>query len=1047
MPLRRTDTQRRLAVRGPHYWWRLLTGSTGIVLPLVMALASPAFPQTMLSVRPGRESVEIVDEGRGVSVATIHAPEAAIVQSATNSEFAGLTASEYRAPETSGKPGAALRLLGADRKGTALVTRWGRDPRFVIELACAPETRAGSVRVRLAGVWTGERMPHKGTGVEVHVRIPVDLEGTRVTGAVSFPAQDIHCLPTDFRVRQKGWSAHWGCTGFRFQESDKTLYFPAGAFKTKDRDHFLVTYFEPRTAFTLSARGERLSISRKLYLLPETGFRDESMDLHDGLEAAYHDIYLASVKNVTWDVLYWDYVLASFPEYTEPARFKLQNINQCGPAYPLNEGWVKRIYSYGNRMVHVGAFSGIDMTEEWLTKKGWLDASIPHGLGLHTSIAANRFAHDPVKEAQHGIHDGQEPEFLWENVKDAVIFDPDGKPRPSWSGMQVNMSPEFSYGRRVIEKAKDRVLKYNHSGFYMDYYADGNGVDSHHRYAQYPFYPIVVADSWFLKELSDWLHANGKYLHLNGPAPTLMNASRFYDLLSIDAKWDTMIQWKLQAVHKPFIAYGGTVSPPSEYAFTTHGWLQWGCRALFFGGAVPAWSWHPTGADALTNNLFYLLDIEVGQPFFARNALVNSRIGTSAICGGDLVKNTWSLFRHLEGAVYAVVMNTGKKPIDVHVPLSSSRTGLKEDKVYALIDWDLWRGGNVIARNMPVAEIRDQGWRVELEPDEIRVLCIEPERNPLVLGYFADLNLPEVPVLRGSSDSVLQAAIHKEPPRYEPHPRFVMKGVEGVQFEVRFGYTDKSKPSRVVVQGAEEYATKMAEGTLRIWGRLSEDLTVTFGAAGRGSLKLVEGEVQRRSDAFEDAEVVYDSTSDPSFEKWSLETEADWTGEDGVLVRGAPLDEKGPPTREQFATALLDVDLSGDYEITYRSRRTSIDRVTYLAKVRTVIGKIGEELLVLREQDGVKGFRDTLPALYQGDTELLRGLDTSTHPNPYTKHERSYDWRVRKMASDIEFAVSYDGGLTFELLLNWQAPAEFVPKFGIRTRYTALRLEAVRVRK
>ena len=137
-------------------------------------------------------------------------------------------------------------------------------------------------------------------------------------------------------------------------------------------------------------------------------------------------------------------------------------------------------------------------------------------------------------------------------------------------------------------------------------------------------------------------------------------------------------------------------------------------------------------------------------------------------------------------------------------------------------------------------------------------------------------------------------------------------------------------------------------------------------------------------DAFEDADIVYDFTGDPSFEKWTFATEADWSIEDGALVRGAPLDEKGPPTRDQFATAILDVDLSGDYEITDRTTRTSIDQVTYLAKVRS---------------------------------------------------------------TDIHFAISYDGGLTFESLLEWEAQEGFVPRFGITARYTALRVEAVTVRK
>ena len=53
------------------------------------------------------------------------------------------------------------------------------------------------------------------------------------------------------------------------------------------------------------------------------------------------------------------------------------------------------------------------------------------------------------------------------------------------------------------------------------FYSDSVDSDVGRPYAQFPFFPLQVAETAFLKQLFLWCEANGKILNLNGPNTSL----------------------------------------------------------------------------------------------------------------------------------------------------------------------------------------------------------------------------------------------------------------------------------------------------------------------------------------------------------------------------------------------------------------------------------------------------------------------------------------------------------------------------------------------
>lgn len=944
------------------------------------------------------------------------------------------------------EPWTTLHLLNVKRRKGSVSFSWGGTGPFEIIQHFEKASRPLAVRMTVEVQWTGKSIPAATASAELWLKIPCRMQGV-VQNGVSFPYENWRCEPMDFEIGSNPWRASWGCHQFRFQGGNRTMYLPLAAFSA-DKKQYLSVLLGERSSFTVDVKGDQIWFSRKFFVPARQGARDAEIELHDGLPPAKYEIFLSVTPKPTWEDLYWDFFLARYPGFTNSPAAQLPNVMSGGISdFPMTDAWIRRIYSYGNRVLMPN--NKIQFTIAYLRQGDMFNLSLAEKMGMAINyIGVDRFAYDTREDLTYGVPSSAlRPEFAWEKVPDALIMSPKGKPRNSWNGKDVSMSPQFSYARRILAAVKQRfhrVSDHGGMGVYVDYYYDAKANDNSQHYGDLPFYPQDVSDLWFLRELSGIAHKNKHFLWLNCLPPELMSAQRFYDATSCDCDLEMAVQFKLQSVFKPFVHYGNSTYPAK--AFTSEGWLRGSFPGLLYGAAVPAWAFQPQGADTMVNNAFFLFDVERGRPLFARNGYLGSRLAVSAACAGDYDKDMWAVYRHREGGIYAVTINNAAVPVHRHIPLNHPHLKLGKSTKYARIVWDLQRGGETLGEPLAGDKIAGQGWNVDLAPGQIKMLCVEPAKTPLTLSYFADLG-SDFPWVRSATDKILSAEVVTEGPLpgpigYHGSPKYTMRGWPGIQFEMQFGYRSHQKPSYISVTGTQEYAIQWKEGVIKVWGTQTGNVSVVFNPM-QGGKPIAQGDILRVSEAFHDAAVAYNSNKSMEGKDWSLPR-------DGWSTQGKKLHLA--ESKLAMVSAVWKGSLGEDYQITFQTAfvlattkpLTTHEASCPPASLQFLVGNHAGKEIWIGTDPATGGF----PHLVEDGHSVERGLDTALYPNPYwPEYLRPYDWRIRRQGDLITLAISYDGGATFEDLLPWKIGKSFTPQFGVACKNAALTLQDVVIKQ
>lgn len=971
---------------------------------------------------PGKNGSSVISSPDILSPDTGFTPGQGVSESQQKTERTTLA-------EDISQPGTSLILQEIRQDDKSTVVRFGGNPFFEIWLIFEQINKPKCVRLRVSGKWVGENLKHKGVGAEVWVRVPLEVVGDAIQSVQGFLRERWRCDVCDFALND-GWTTRWGCPAFHFEESRRLMFLPAMSFTTETADSVVVV-IDPRSAFGVGATSQKLWFSRKLFILPEAEMLDECIDIKDGLPPAYHDIYLGADEKPSWHELYWDYFLKIFPQFKALPAVTLPSAMSGSVSGFRNrdaERWAKNLYSWGIRLTGFGRTT-LGFTEKYLKEVGELDLAEASKLGMKIHVGMDRYASDPKKEAGYGIPTGsQAPEFIWENVKDALIMNAEGKPNDIWSGMLVNMSPEFSYARQVLAVLEQRLHDYHYDGAFVDYYFDGGGYDGTHNYGPYPFYPQLVSESWFMKELSEVVHRNGKYYQINAPAAELISTNRFYDIVSGDVPHKVAISQKLQAVYIPVSYYGN--SRVEGHSFTTQGWLQDAFGALIYGSAISPWAFGPSSPDVGTHNLYYLVDVERGRPLFARNGRLMSRLASAALCDGDLVGMTWTAFGHPQGSRYLVTTNKTDTTTDRIIPVAEARLELDDDSHYALIEWDLEKGGRLLSHGIKANEL-PKTWTVKnLVPHGIKLLCLEPMSGEDVnhLDYFAYIG-DQYPWVSSATDEILSAQVVGDP----KHACFVIKGYAGVRFEMQFGYPLEAPPTLMQVEGAQEYAVRVEEGVIKVWGTQAGPTVIRFDGSSDKGLALEPKKTLRVTGAFAKAQVIYDS-SHTDENDWLFQG-GKWSIEDGGLSQR--------DIQHDWASARLKKHWQGNYQLTFRTAMTHDVENASRPELRFVIGSLeGTDVYIASHKDKYYPFY-SFPNLWIGDKVVQRGFDLALYPNQYQRYSRSYHWRVRKQGPLIAMSISYDEGNTYETFMEWCCESDFQPALGISCQHAAMVVDRV----
>jgi hypothetical protein len=156
-----------------------------------------------------------------------------------------------------------------------------------------------------------------------------------------------------------------------------------------------------------------------------------------------------------------------------------------------------------------------------------------------------------------------------------------------WDGFSLNHSPELSYAKFQFARLTRLVTKYNLDGIFMDLFNDTIDSDMGRTYAQFPFYPLAVAETAFVKQLFTWCEQHQKVLNLNGTngasAPLMhlchsvtSDSNGPFDHYSMEARMTTLAAGKRHLLLPILLdSTGRLVDAPSSL------WVGNGNRAMF----------------------------------------------------------------------------------------------------------------------------------------------------------------------------------------------------------------------------------------------------------------------------------------------------------------------------------------------------------------------------------------------------------------------------------------------------------------------------------
>ena len=128
----------------------------------------------------------------------------------------------------------------------------------------------------------------------------------------------------------------------------------------------------------------------------------------------------------------------------------------------------------------------------------------------------------------------------------------------------------------------------------VSFYSDTVDSDAGRSYAQFPFFPLQVAETAFLKQLFLWCEANGKILNLNGPNTSLAVLHLCHSVTSDSSgpkgHWSLADRLVTMAAGKRHLLLPSCLTPAGNVAdLPSTDWLHHANCSLFFGEVPCPW--------------------------------------------------------------------------------------------------------------------------------------------------------------------------------------------------------------------------------------------------------------------------------------------------------------------------------------------------------------------------------------------------------------------------------------------------------------------------
>ena len=603
-------------------------------------------------------------------------------------------------------------------------------------------SEAAGIRLKLAyslpaqSPWVACRLSLTNTDTKAkQVRVGLHLTPTQAVGeatrSIAFRRGWITSsepIDTEFDLLQPTQSIPWGTLRFCLSQEEvggSTVFdvttgslIPGGKSKFdlyiplvsvyNQRDG-VVLFANPRAAFLFDI-GARGTAARHVFFLEgEDGFADDGF--FNGDADVEYTLHLGYPEETDWGHLWRRYYCTANPWLRRGPRAPTGAYTGGAPDAAKPES-VDRFVKLGTKYLNTG---DIFRPEEKLQ-------ALAPNIALAQSKGISCLLWTNIRMAPAPPTFGWDPEMDYREFEDSWIRGPDGKARKCWDGYDCNPSPRFSLAEAEFERLTTWIEKYKMDGIFLDLYGDTTDVDPTRTYAHFPFYPLQVAETEWVKLLADWCDQKGKVLCLNCPHPSLM-VTHLGGLLTGDTwgpfKHVSMVERMAAAsAGKPHLLLGPFQKPED------HGsgeWLRCSLRAMFYGELVCQWVGPvPNSGEEVRR------DLETVDWLFIRNLEIGLLLADSELLGGYTFSALW--FKHPSGQGFITLNNETnfiQRPSVVfnrYLELSK-KVGKARCRV---ILWDLTGNPMVLAEGKG-AVLAGQTFRAALAPGQVKVLALVKE--------------------------------------------------------------------------------------------------------------------------------------------------------------------------------------------------------------------------------------------------------------------------------------------------------------------------------
>ena len=561
----------------------------------------------------------------------------------------------------------------------------------------------------------------------------------------------------------------WQCPTWAYPRPVQTYIPMIGLYEDGSNTPGLLLSADPRVAFTFEAGLAGLSASRLFFIgtttgtATDSGFNNGDVDVKYTLRFALPSRSKCTApgqgtqlpEKVEWGRVFHQHYCAANRFLS--AGPSLDHGVFCG-GVPTSQADLKRFTDNKTSIITSGYFFGPESNVIALLP----GVRIAQRAGIKALLWSNiRQAIDCSK------HPEDDPATDYNNFKDSWVLEADGKTKiRCWDGYSCNPAAG-SFGPWEFQRLTTWVTKHNLDGIFLDCYGDSIDSDHGRAYAQFPFFPLQVAETIFIKQLFTWCEKNGKILNLNSPHMSLpvlhLCHSVTADSEGPNGHWSLVDRLVTMAAGKRHLLLPSALNPKGAVAaLPSSYWLQNGCRSLFF-GEVPTpfndsldclvlesctiWSAYqgscsaeqvPCPWYAYAGSGAWPQDWQTMEFLAQSNAALALLLGMAQLVGGECFDSLWWVcpanaqrgavgFITLANDLNPATERTLNPPTVTHTTVTLARyIQLAAGLQYQALFWDGVASLSTLTPAMDGAALSSRQLDVALGPGETKLLCFAP---------------------------------------------------------------------------------------------------------------------------------------------------------------------------------------------------------------------------------------------------------------------------------------------------------------------------------